>query len=85
MAKGKTQTYYDNNPAANKKRLKQQAAYQKQDHVLAKRVALKRENRRRGTDGNHDHKDVSHRTDGSTVLEPERENRKRNRSKMKIA
>lgn len=29
MAKGKTQKYYDKNPAANKRRLKQQSKYQK--------------------------------------------------------
>ena len=34
-----------------------------------KRAALNAENRRRGTYGNGDGKDVSHKRDGSTVLE----------------
>ena len=36
---------------------------------ISKRSALNKENRRRGTYGNGDGKDVSHKRDGSTVLE----------------
>ena len=40
-----------------------------------KRAALNAENRRRGTYGNGDGKDVSHKRDGSTVLESMKINR----------
>jgi len=42
---------------------------------------LNRENRKRGTYGNGDGKDVSHKKDGSTVLEKASKNRARNRSR----
>ena len=79
-----TSEYYKKNPAARKKRLKQQAEYDKKPAQRKKRAALNRENRRRGTYGNGDGKDVSHRTDGSTVLESQSKNRARNRGKLKV-
>ena len=42
-----------------------------------KRAALNAENRRRGTYGNGDGKDVSHKKDGSTTLEKASKNRAR--------
>jgi hypothetical protein len=48
---------------------------------IKKRVELNRENRKRGTYGNGDGKDVSHKKDGSTVLEKASKNRARNRSR----
>tara|TARA_R100000900_G_scaffold45793_1_gene36756 strand:+ start:249 stop:494 length:246 start_codon:yes stop_codon:yes gene_type:complete len=48
-----------------------------------KRAALNAENRRRGTYGNGDGKDVSHKRDGSTVLESMKINRARVGKKRK--
>jgi len=80
----RTSEYYKKNPEARKKRLKQQAKYDKSPTQKKKRAALNRENRKRGTYGNGDGKDVSHRTDGSTVLESASKNRARNRGKLKV-
>ena len=77
-----TSNYYKSNPKARRKRLKQQAAYNKK--TVQERVELNRINRQKGTYGNGDRKDVSHRTDGSTVLEDQSKNRARNRGKLKI-
>ena len=77
----RTSKYYKDNPEARKKRLKQQAAYNRQSLQIEKRVELNRENRKRGTYGNGDGKDVSHKKDGSTFLEKESTNRARNRSR----
>ena len=65
----RTSKYYKDNPEARKKRLKQQARYNRQSLQINKRVELNRENHKRGTYGNGDGKDVSHKKDGSTVLE----------------
>tara|TARA_R100000700_G_scaffold8725_2_gene12758 strand:+ start:1091 stop:1369 length:279 start_codon:yes stop_codon:yes gene_type:complete len=64
MAKGKTQKYYDANPAANKRRIAQQTRYNKQgpgNEIARKATAL---NRKLGTYGNGDGKDASHNKDG---------------------
>tara|TARA_B100000900_G_scaffold155261_1_gene131900 strand:+ start:327 stop:590 length:264 start_codon:yes stop_codon:yes gene_type:complete len=82
MAKS-TSDYYKKNPAAKRKRLKQQAKYNKRKDQVSKRVELNRENRRRGTYGNGDKKDVSHTKCGTTVLEGRSKNRARNRGKLK--
>ena len=44
---------------------------------IAKRAALNKENRKRGTYGNGDGKDVSHRKNGKTFLEKASKNRAR--------
>ena len=80
MAKS-TSEYYKKNPEARRKRLKQQARYNRKSMQIKKRVELNRENRKRGTYGNGDGKDVSHKKDGSTVLEEASKNRARNRSR----
>ena len=77
----RTSEYYKKNPKARAKRLKQQADYNRQSLQIEKRVELNRENRKRGTYGNGDGKDVSHKKDGSTVLEKASKNRARNRSR----
>ena len=77
----KTSEYYKKNPKAKAKRLKQQKAYNAKPMQIKKRVSLNKENRKRGTYGNGDGKDVSHKKDGSTVLETASKNRARNRSK----
>jgi hypothetical protein len=77
----RTSKYYKDNPEARKKRLKQQARYNRQSLQIQKRVELNRENRKRGTYGNGDGMDVSHKKDGSTFLEKASTNRARNRSR----
>jgi hypothetical protein len=77
-----TAEYYRKNPKARLKRLKQQAAYNKK--TVSERVELNRINRQKGTYGNGDGKDVSHRTDGSTIMEDKSKNRSRNRARLKI-
>ena len=80
----RTSEYYKKNPEARKRRLKQQAKYDKKPSQKKKRAELNRLNRERGTYGNGDGKDVSHRSDGSTVLEAQSKNRARNRGKLKV-
>jgi hypothetical protein len=83
MAKGKTQTYYDNNPAANKRRLKQQAEYNKKNlHI---RTAANKLNRELGTYGNGDGLDASHTGPGKGKLEKPSTNRRRPRTGRKYA
>ena len=73
----RTSDYYKKNPKARAKRLKQQAEYNRQSLQIQKRVELNRENHKRGTYGNGDGKDVSHKKDGSTTLEIASKNRAR--------
>ena len=54
-----------------------QKAYDGSKLQISKRSALNKENRRRGTYGNGDGKDVSHKRDGSTTLEKASKNRAR--------
>jgi hypothetical protein len=77
----RTSEYYKKNPKARAKRLKQQKRYNRQSLQIEKRVELNRENHKRNTYGNGDGKDVSHKKDGSTVLEKASTNRARNRSR----
>ena len=77
-----TAEYYRKNPKARLKRLKQQKEYNKK--TVQERVELNRINRQKGTYGNGDGKDVSHRTDGSTIMEDKSKNRRRNRARLKI-
>jgi len=77
----RTSEYYKKNPEARKKRLEYQKKYNKQKEQIKKRSLLNKENRRRGTYGNGDKKDVSHKKDGSTFLEAQSKNRARNRGR----
>jgi hypothetical protein len=70
-----TAKYYAANPEARKKRLEYQAEFNKKPEQLKKRIELNRENRERGTYGNGDKLDVSHRKGGKTVLESASKNR----------
>jgi hypothetical protein len=70
-----TAKYYAANPEARKKRLEYQAEYNKKPDQLKKRIELNRENRERGTYGNGDKLDVSHKKGGKTVLESASKNR----------
>lgn len=77
----RTAEYYRKNPAARKRRLKQQKKYQKKGSQVKKRVELNRINRKVGKKG--DGKDVSHCKGGGTRLESASKNRARNRGKLK--
>ena len=85
MAKGKTQRYYDANPAANKRRIAQQTRYNKSgkgNKIAREATAL---NRKLGTYGNGDPYDASHDMDGPGKhgLESASKNRARPRKKNK--
>ena len=54
-----------------------QKAYDARPMQIKKRAALNKENRKRGTYGNGDGKDVSHRKNGKTFLEAASKNRAR--------
>jgi hypothetical protein len=54
-----------------------QKEYDSSELQIRKRTTLNKENRKRGTYGNGDGKDVSHKKDGSTVLEKASKNRAR--------
>ena len=80
---GETAKYYQKNRAANQRRLKQQARYNKTKKGLALRVNANRLNRQLGTYGNGDGKDAAH-YKGSTTkgrLQSPSTNRK---SRLKI-
>ena len=78
-----TSAYYKKNPAARRRRLKQQAKYNKKPAQKKKRAELNRINRKKGTYGNGDGKDVSHCKGGGTKMEKASTNRARNRGKLK--
>ena len=69
--------YYQNNPAARKKK----AATDKRNTAKPEQKKYRREliaeNRKRGTNGNGDGKDVSHKKGGGTTLESRSTNRAR--------
>jgi hypothetical protein len=77
----KTAKYYAENPKAKKKKSEYQSKFNKSEKQRKNRAELNRENRRRGTYGNGDGMDVSHKKDGSTILEKQSQNRARNRGK----
>ena len=77
----KTAKYYQENPKAKKKKAEYQSKFNKSEKQRKNRAELNRENRRRGTYGNGDGMDVSHKKDGSTILEKQAANRARNRGK----
>lgn len=85
MAKSKTQAYYDKNPAANKRRLKQQAEYNKTNEGLKIRKDANKLNRKLGTYGNGDGMDASHTGPGKGKLEKPSTNRRRPRTGKKYA
>jgi hypothetical protein len=58
-----------------------QRKYNTKPEEVARRVELQRINRQKGTDGNGDGKDVSHKKGGGTFMEKASKNRARNRKK----
>lgn len=59
-------------------RLRAQAKYNRKPSQVKRRTALNKANRQKGTYGNGDGKDVSHKRSGKTVLEKASTNRRRN-------
>jgi hypothetical protein len=85
MAAGKTSQYYKKNPAARKRRLKQQAKYNKTAKGLKIRTQANKLNRELGTYGNGDRKDASHTGPNKGKLESMKANRSRPRRGKKYA
>ena len=77
----KSTNYYRNNADALKIKQEYQREYNKSTTQKKKRAALNRENRKRGTYGNGDQLDVSHKQSGGTPLEGQSKNRARNRGR----
>ena len=78
----KSTNYYNSNSDALKIKRKYQREYNKKPSEIKKRTALNAENRKRGTYGNGDKLDVSHKQGGGTTLEAQSKNRARNRGRM---
>ena len=77
----KSTNYYKSHAYALKIKQSYQRKYNKKPSQIAKRVQLNAENRKRGTYGNGDKLDVSHKQGGGTKLEGQSKNRARNRGK----
>ena len=85
MRKQSTSDYYKSNPRARKKRLRQQARYNKTPKGLKIRVAANKLNRTLGTYGNGDGKDAAHTGTGNRgKLQDPSVNRRRGRRKLHI-
>jgi len=82
---GSTSEYYKKNPAARKRRLKQQAKYNKTKDGLKIRTEANQLNRKLGTYGNGDGKDASHTGPNKGKLESPSKNRRRPRTGKKYA
>ena len=77
----KSTNYYNSHSDALKIKLEYQREYNKKPGQKKKRASLNAENRKRGTYGNGDNLDVSHKKGGGTKLEGQSKNRARNRGK----
>jgi|TARA_Y100000015_G_scaffold32443_1_gene32275 hypothetical protein len=80
-----TSSYYKSNPRAKRRRLKQQARYNKTQKGLKIRTAANKLNRKLGTYGNGDGKDASHTGPGKGKTEKASTNRRRPRMKQRYA
>ena len=77
----KSTYYYNSHSDALKIKQEYQREYNKKPGQKKKRASLNAENRKRGTYGNGDNLDVSHKKGGGTKLEGQSKNRARNRGK----
>ena len=77
----KSTNYYNSHSDALKIKQEYQSEYNKKPGQKKKRASLNAENRKRGTYGNGDNLDVSHKKGGGTKLEGQSKNRARNRGK----
>ena len=80
-----TSSYYKSNPRAKRRRLNQQARYNKTQKGLKIRTAANKLNRKLGTYGNGDGKDASHTGPGKGKTEKASTNRRRPRLKQRYA
>jgi len=81
----RTSEYYKDNPEARKRRLKQQAKYNKTTEGMKIRTKANKLNRKLGTYGNGDGMDASHTSATKGKLEKPSSNRKRPRMGKKYA
>ena len=79
----KSTNYYKSHADALKIKREYQAEYNKRPGEVTRRKKLNAENRKRGTYGNGDKLDVSHKQGGGTKLEAQSANRARNRGKAR--
>ena len=81
--KGKSRSakYYAVNPKARKKKQDYDKKYHSTPERKKYRAELNAKNRKAGTYGNKDNKDMSHRKNGGLVKESQTKNRARNRGK----
>jgi len=77
----KSTEYYKSHASALKIKNAYAKKYDKKPSQVKKRTELNAENRKRGTYGNGDKLDVSHKQGGGTQLEGQSKNRARNRGK----
>ena len=77
----KSTSYYKSHSNALKIKQAYAKKYDKKPSQVKKRTELNAENRKRGTYGNGDKLDVSHKQGGGTKLEGQSKNRARNRGK----
>ena len=77
----KSTNYYNSHSDALKIKQEYQREYNKKPGQKKKRASLNAENRKRGTYGNGDNLDVSHKKGGGSKLEGQSKNRARNRGK----
>ena len=77
----KSTNYYKSHASALKIKQEYQREFNKKPSEIKKRTKLNAENRKRGTYGNGDKLDVSHKQGGGTTLEAQSKNRARNRGR----
>lgn len=84
MAKGKSAKYYANNPEANEKKKAYAKKYNKQERERKKRSELVKYNRDKGTYGNGDGLDASHKGGRIVGMESASKNRgRKEKSRLK--
>ena len=79
----KSTNYYRSHASSLKIKQDYQREYNKRPGEVTRRKKLNAENRKRGTYGNGDKLDVSHKQGGGTKLEGQSANRARNRGKAR--
>ena len=79
--KSKSAAYYAANPEARKKKQAYDKKYHSTDKRKKYRSELNAKNRKAGTYGNKDGKDMSHKKNGKMVKEGQSKNRARNRGR----
>jgi hypothetical protein len=78
LGKSKSAKYYANNAEAAEKKAQYDKSYHSTDERKKYRASLNRANRKAGTYGNGDGRDMSHTKSGKMVKEKQSSNRARN-------